>query len=58
MILMLPTLGGLAPEVRWSFNYFQTRYRESTVSRIVISGGTAPLRNRGRFLSLELGVET
>ncbi len=55
---MLPTLGGLAPEVWWSLNYFQTRYRESTVSRIVISGGTAALRNRGLFLSLELGVET
>ncbi len=56
--VMLPILGDLATEVRRSLDYFQTRYRESKVSRIAISGGTALLPNLGRFLSLELGVET
>ncbi len=56
--VMLPILGDLATEVRRSLDYFQTRYRESKVGRIVISGGTARLPNLGRFLSLELGVET
>ncbi len=56
--VMLPILGDLATEVRRSLDYFQTRYRESKVSRIVISGGTARLVNLGRFLSLELGLET
>ncbi len=56
--VMLPILGDLATEVRRSLDYFQTRYREAKVSRIAISGGTAQLPNLGRFLSLELGVET
>ncbi len=56
--VMLPLLGDLATEVRRSLDYFQTRYRESKVSRIVLSGGMARLPNLGRFLSLELGVET
>ncbi len=55
---MLPILGDLATEVRRSLDYFQTRWRESRVGRVVISGGTARLKNLDRFLSLELGVDT
>src|SRR5712692_6815227 len=55
---MLPILGDLATEVRRSMDYFQTRWRESRVGRVVLSGGTARLTNLDRFLSLELGVET
>lgn len=55
---MLPILGDLATEVRRSMDYFQTRWRESKVGRVVLSGGTAKLANLERFLSLELGVET
>jgi type IV pilus assembly protein PilM len=55
---MLPVLGDLATEIRRSMDYFQTRWRESRVGRVVISGGTARLPNLDRFLSLELGVET
>jgi len=55
---MLPILGDLATEVRRSMDYFQTRWRESRVGRVVLSGGTARLANLDRFLSLELGVET
>jgi type IV pilus assembly protein PilM len=55
---MLPILGDLATEIRRSLDYFQTRWRESRVGRVVISGGTARLANLSRFLSLELGVET
>ena len=56
--VMLPILGDLATEVRRSLDYFQTRWRESRVGRVVISGGTARLGNLDRFLTLELGVET
>lgn len=55
---MLPILGDLATEIRRSLDYFQTRWRESRVGRVVLSGGTARLSNLDRFLSLELGVET
>ena len=55
---MLPILGDLATEVRRSMDYFQTRWRESRVGRVVLSGGTARLANLDRFLSLKLGVET
>jgi len=56
--VMLPILGDLATEIRRSLDYFQTRWRESRVGRVVLSGGTARLENLDRFLSLELGVET
>lgn len=56
--VMLPILGDLATEIRRSLDYFQTRWRESKVGRVVISGGTARLANLVRFLTLELGVET
>lgn len=56
--VMLPILGDLATEIRRSLDYFQTRWRESRVGRVVLSGGTARLQNLDRFLSLELGVET
>jgi len=56
--VMLPILGDLATEIRRSLDYFQTRWRESRVGRVVLSGGTARLKNLDRFLSLELGVET
>lgn len=55
---MLPILGDLATEVRRSMDYFQTRWRESRIGKVVLSGGTARLQNLERFLSLELGVET
>lgn len=56
--VMLPVLSDLATEIRRSLDYFQTRWRESRVGRVVLSGGAAPLPNLDRFLSLELGVET
>jgi type IV pilus assembly protein PilM len=55
---MLPILGDLGTEIRRSMDYFQTRWRDSRVGRVVLSGGTARLTNLDRFLSLELGVET
>jgi type IV pilus assembly protein PilM len=55
---MLPILGDLATEIRRSMDYFQTRWRESRIGKVVLSGGTARLKNLDRFLSLELGVET
>ncbi len=55
---MRPILGDLATEVCRSMDYFQTRWRESRVGRVVLSGGTARLGNLDRFLSLELGVAT
>jgi type IV pilus assembly protein PilM len=54
---MLPILTDLATELRRSLDYFQTRWRESRINRVVLSGGTARLGNLDRFLSLELGIE-
>lgn len=55
---MLPILTDLATELRRSLDYFQTRWRESRIGRVILSGGTARLGNLDRFLSLELGIET
>ncbi len=55
---MLPILTDLATELRRSLDYFQTRWRENRIGRVVLSGGTARLGNLDRFLSLELGIET
>jgi type IV pilus assembly protein PilM len=55
---MLPVLTDLATELRRSLDYFQTRWRESRIGRVILSGGTARLSNLDRFLSLELGIET
>jgi len=55
---MLPILTDLATELRRSLDYFQTRWRESRIGRVILSGGTARLGNLDRFLSLELGIES
>lgn len=55
---MLPTLTDLATELRRSLDYFQTRWRDSRIGKVLLSGGTARLGNLDRFLSLELGIET
>ena len=55
---MLPILTDLATEIRRSLDYFQTRWRETRIGRVILSGGTARLGNLDRFLSLELGIET
>jgi type IV pilus assembly protein PilM len=43
-------------EVRRSLDYYQTRSRGQTISKVVLSGGTAKLRNLPPFLSEELGL--
>jgi len=53
---MTPVLNKLLGEVRRSFDYFETQSRKKTVERIVLSGGTARLKNLNRFLANKLGI--
>lgn len=55
---IFPVVTDLAREVRRSMDYFQTRWRESRLERVVLGGGGARLKNLPEFLSLELGVQT
>ncbi|HOD39403.1 MAG TPA: type IV pilus assembly protein PilM [Candidatus Wallbacteria bacterium] len=47
----------LASEIRRSFDYYKAQHREHTINRILLSGGTAKLKNLDVFLANELGVE-
>jgi type IV pilus assembly protein PilM len=47
----------LASEIRRSFDYYKAQYREQTIHRILLSGGSAKLKNLDVFLANELGIE-
>ncbi len=47
----------LASEIRRSFDYYKAQHREQTINRILLSGGTAKLKNLDVFLANELGIE-
>jgi len=49
-------LNKLLGEIRRSFDYYETQSRKKTVERIVLSGGSAKLKNLNRFLANKLGV--
>ena len=53
---MTPVLNKLLGEIRRSFDYYETQARKKTVERIVLSGGTARLKNLNRFLANKLGI--
>lgn len=51
-----PVLNELVTEVQRSFDYYRSRYRPETIESVVLSGGTARLKNLDAFLSTKLGV--
>lgn len=53
---ILPVINSIFTEVRRSLDYYQTRSRGQAVSKVVLTGGTAKLRNLAPFLSEELGL--
>jgi type IV pilus assembly protein PilM len=53
---ILPVVNSIFTEVRRSLDYYQTRSRGQTITKVVLSGGTAKLRNLPPFLSEELGL--
>lgn len=53
---ILPVINSIFTEVRRSLDYYQTRSRGQAVGRVLLTGGTAKLRNLAPFLSEELGL--
>ncbi len=53
---MTPVLNKLLGEIRRSFDYYETQSRKKTVERIILSGGSARLKNLNRFLANKLGI--
>lgn len=51
------TVEELSSEIRRSLDYFKAQSREPVIHRIVLSGGTANLKNFHTYLSNELGVD-
>jgi len=49
-------LGKLVNELQLSFNSYQAQFLEEKIDRIVLSGGTAKLKNLDKFLSANLKV--
>lgn len=53
---ILPIITSISTEVRRSLDFYQARSRGQAISKIVVTGGTAKLRNLAPFLSEELGL--
>ncbi len=53
---ILPVINSIFTEVRRSLDYYQTRSRGQAIGKVVLTGGTAKLRNLAPFLSEELGL--
>ena len=47
----------LAAEIRRSFDYYKAQYREQTIHKILLTGGSARLRNIDSYFANELGIE-
>lgn len=51
------TIEELAGEIRRSFDYFKAQSREPLIHRVVLTGGTAKLKNLDVFLTNEFGID-
>ncbi|NTV52119.1 MAG: type IV pilus assembly protein PilM [Candidatus Firestonebacteria bacterium] len=51
-----PLLNKLIAEIRRSFSYYESSIRKKPVSRIILSGGSARLRNFDKYLAEKLNV--
>jgi type IV pilus assembly protein PilM len=53
---ILPVLTRLGTELRRSLDFYLARLRGRAISRIILTGGTAKLKNLAPFLSREIGL--
>jgi type IV pilus assembly protein PilM len=53
---ILPVIGSILTEIRRSLNFFQARSRGQAITKVVLTGGTAKLKNLVPYLSEELGL--
>ncbi|HYM69346.1 MAG TPA: type IV pilus assembly protein PilM [bacterium] len=53
---MLPVLTSIFTEVRRSMDFYTARSRGQAIAKVVLTGGTAKLKNLARYLGDELGV--
>ncbi len=51
-----PVLNKLLAEIRRSFDYYESSIRKKAVSRILLSGGTAHLKNLEKYLAEKMNV--
>lgn len=51
------TIEELAGEIRRSFDYFKAQSREPLIHRVILTGGTAKLKNLDVFLTNEFGID-
>lgn len=51
------TIEELAGEIRRSFDYFKAQTREPLIHRVILTGGTAKLKNLDVFLTNEFGID-
>jgi type IV pilus assembly protein PilM len=54
--VMTPDLNKLLGQIRQSFDFYETNARKKTVERVILSGGSARLKNFNRFLANKLGI--
>ncbi|MBN1594524.1 type IV pilus assembly protein PilM, partial [candidate division FCPU426 bacterium] len=54
-----PVLNKLVAEIQRSFDYYESTIRKKSISRIILSGGTARLKNLDKYLTdkFDVGVE-
>jgi type IV pilus assembly protein PilM len=53
---ILPVITRISTELRRSLDFYLTRLRGRAISKVVLTGGTAKLKNLAPFLSGELGL--
>lgn len=51
-----PVLNKLIAEIQRSFDYYESSIRKSAVTKIILSGGTAKLKNLDKYLAEKLAV--
>ncbi|MBW7875791.1 MAG: type IV pilus assembly protein PilM [Candidatus Cloacimonetes bacterium] len=51
------TIEEIAGEIRRSFDYFKAQHREPLIHRVILTGGTAKIKDIDKLLSSELSVE-
>jgi type IV pilus assembly protein PilM len=53
---LLPVANKVLSELRRSFDFYENSIKKRAISKVVLSGGTARLKNLDRFLSEKLGL--
>jgi type IV pilus assembly protein PilM len=53
-----PTLVDLATEVRRSIDFYRRQHRNEEIDRLIVTGGSAPIKGLGDFMTAETGITT